>query len=92
MRHYGEESRRRCESKIRYETWAEAEDAAVALLEDLRDGKLRILKTGNVFAYQCVFCEWWHVGHVPGPKNPWNHYEAMLNKQASGKATRTAVP
>lgn len=42
-----ETRRQRCASKRSYATWAEAEDAAVRLLEDIRDGKLRNPKNGQ---------------------------------------------
>lgn len=46
-----------------YRSWTEAEDAAVTLIEDLRDGRLARQKGDNIFAYRCDYCPHWHIGH-----------------------------
>ena len=54
----------RCGSKFAYKTWADAEHAALSLIEDIRDGRLIDTKGGGLIApYQCRFCDKWHVGH-----------------------------
>ena len=53
----------RCDTKLHYDSWDEAEVAARCLLEDLQDGKLRWQKSGNIMAYKCSYCPHWHVGH-----------------------------
>src|SRR3990167_7043374 len=55
---------RRCPTKRTYPDWEIAEKEATLLLEDLRNGKLRIRKSGNVFAYCCSVCGRWHIGHT----------------------------
>lgn len=66
----GQNRGERCTQKRTYVTWSEAEEEAVQLLEDMRDGKLRILKGGNIFAYRCEVCGSFHVGHTPKPQHP----------------------
>lgn len=52
----------RCASKLPYSTWPEAETAALELMADLRDGKLKVKKGGTVFAYPCA--DHYHIGHM----------------------------
>ena len=44
-----------CWSKIAYETWEEAELAALRTMDDSRIRR-------SLMAYHCTFCELWHVG------------------------------
>lgn len=60
---------RRCASKRVYASWEEAEDAALLLQEDIRDGRLPDLtKKGALLAYRCAYCTNWHVAHVSSHK------------------------
>ena len=72
---------RRCAQKTSYGSWAEAEEGALLLMEDLRDGKLPLKKEGNVMAYRCDVCGRWKIGHLPRPRNPFNYYRQFLNSR-----------
>lgn len=56
----------RCRDKIVYPDWLTAEGEALRLMEDLRDGRLKRVKGGTVWAYRCG--SHFHIGHQPKPK------------------------
>lgn len=72
--------RNRCPDKRQYQNWDEAEEAALILIEDLRDGKLRMQKGTGVYAYKCDYCDGWHIGHTVRPSNPWNHWYSSMKR------------
>lgn len=53
----------RCRDKIVYPDWLTAEREALRLMDDLRDGRLKRVKGGTVFAYPCS--GHFHIGHQP---------------------------
>lgn len=59
----------RCATKLRYATWDIAEREALQLMDDMRDGKLKRVKGGTVFAYSCG--DHFHVGHQPLLPRAW---------------------
>lgn len=80
----------RCRAKRTYATWWDAEQAAIQLIEDIRDGKLKLQKGTRIHAYQCSECELWHIGHLCRPSNPWNHWYSHLIGEQRHKAWRKA--
>ena len=59
------EWREPCEWKRSYPTWTDAERAAIATMEDIRDGLAKPkLPYNNLLAYRCPFCNQWHVAHA----------------------------
>lgn len=57
--------KRSCEGKRKYETWAEAKDAIVAI--EKRDKK-RFGRRRRLHAYRCEFCKKVHIGGIPRPR------------------------
>lgn len=69
-----------CLYKRHYDDWPAAERAALELMDDVRDGLLRVLKGGTVFAYPCG--DHYHIGHQPLWKG--SNYPTPASSTASG--------
>jgi hypothetical protein len=54
----------RCSTKRVYSSWLDAEQAAVATIDDIQTGLLPSLnKHGSLMAYRCDYCGQFHIGH-----------------------------
>ena len=70
----------RCKAKIVYNSWTEAETAAIILIEDLREGKLSLQKGYAVYAYICSVCYQWHIGHTGKPSHAFKPKSGIFSR------------